>query len=176
MTTKSKKFPRCPWCGAEMKASMSKGDIFKTYGDGWVGRLSCDECGANSSFVNSKATKEEVVNALRELKPKEEPNRVLTLEEVREIAIGNGSYTYGDVCWLEQKAWKGGEWASIHDRRVYEYPDETREVFDWFIIGSEDFDPIEASEYDKTWRCWLRHPTKQERTETPWEEESNNAD
>lgn len=172
MTNKNKKFPRCPWCGEEMNASMSQGDIFKTY-DGWVARLSCDGCGANSSFVYGNATKAEAVNALRELKPKEEPNRVLTLEEVREIAIGNGNYTDGDVCWFEQKKWKGGEWASIHDRLVYEYPDETRETFDWLVIGSEDFESIEASEYDKTWRCWLRHPTKQEMTETPWEGEKN---
>ena len=172
MTTKSKKFPRCTWCGAEMQAN--KGDVFRTDDDGWVGRLSCDECGANSSFVYGKATKEEAVNALRELEPKKEQNRVLTLEEVREIAIGNDGYTDGDACWLEQKAWHGGEWASIHDRRVYEYSDgETRETFDWLVIGSENFDSIEASEYGKTWRCWLRHPTKQEMAETPWEGEKN---
>lgn len=173
MTNKSKKFPRCPWCGAEMKAN--KGDVFTTDDNGWVGRLSCDECGANSSFVYDKATKKEAVDALRELKLREEPNRVLTLEEVREIAIGNGSYTDGDVCWLEQKKWHGGEWASINSRMVYEYS-SNKETFDWLVIGSEDFDAISASEYGRTWRCWLRHPTKPEMTETPWEGESNDAD
>ena len=167
------KFPRCPWCGAEMKAN--KGDVFRTDDNGWMGSLSCYLCGSYSSFVYGKATKEEVVNALCELKPKEEPNRVLTLEEVREIAIGNGSYTDGDVCWLEQKKWHGGEWASINSRRVYEYF-SNEETFDWLVIGSEDFDAISASEYGKTWRCWLRHPTKPEMTETPWEGESDDDD
>ena len=175
VTNKNKKFPRCPWCGAEMKADT--GDVFITDNDGWVGRLSCDECGANSSFVYGKATKGEAVNALRELKPKKEQNRLLTLEEVREIAIGNGSYTHGDVCWLEQKKWKCGEWASIHNRIVYKYScNEEEEKFDWLIIGSEDFDTITASEYGRTWRCWLRHPTNQEMTETPWEGEKDDDD
>lgn len=79
MTNKNKKFPRCPWCGAEMKAN--KGDVFITDDDCLVGRLSCDECGANSSFVYGKATKKEAVDALRELKPKEEPNREETKRE-----------------------------------------------------------------------------------------------
>ena len=174
MKNKNEKFPRCPYCGAKMRHQRSlvcrrgEEDVDVMVMLHWY-ECTNEECEIESPARN---TAERAYEAA--MKRYEEPNRVLTLEEVREIAIGNDGYTDGDACWLEQKAWHGGEWASIHDRRVYEYSDdETRETFDWLVIGSENFDTIEASEYGKTWRCWLRHPTKQEMTETPWEEEKN---
>jgi len=168
VTNKNKKFPRCPWCGAEMKADTD--DVFITDNDGWVGRLSCDECGANSSFVYGKATKKEAVDALRELKPKEEPNRVLTLGEVLEIANENEDW-YNRVCWLE---W--GKDSLIYPGCIKEgYTIGDRYLsFDEIICEEAAF--YSTKEYGEKWRCWLRNPTKQERTETPWEGESDNAD
>lgn len=174
MTNKKEKFPRCPYCGGEMTLENNEDVLFGIFMD--EEKMYWYQCNAPSCGIHSPACHTKAGAYKAAMKRYEAPNRVLTLEEVREIAIGNGTYTDGDVCWFEQKKWKGGEWASIHDRLVYEYPDETRETFDWLVIGSEDFESIEASEYGKTWRCWLRHPTKQERAETPWEEESNNAD
>lgn len=162
------KFPRCPWCGAEMKAN--KGDVFRTDDNGWMGSLSCNECGANSSFVYGKATKGEAVNALRELKPKEEPNRVLTLGEVLEIVAENKDW-YNRVCWLE---W--GKDSLIYPGCIKEgYTIGDRYLsFEQIICEEADF--YSTKEYGEKWRCWLRNPTKQERTETPWEEESDDDD
>lgn len=166
MTNKNKKFPRCPWCGEEMNASMSQGDIFKTY-DGWVARLSCDGCGANSSFVYGKSTREEAVNALRELKPKEEPNRVLTLGEVLEIAAENKDW-YNRVCWLEP-----GKWYLIYPGCIKEGYTIGDRYLSFKESLSEEAAYYNTKEYGEKWRCWLRNPTKQERTETPWEGEKN---
>lgn len=166
--TQSKKFPRCPWCRAEMKAN--RGDVFKTDDDGWVGRLSCDECGANSSFVYGKSTRAEAVNALRELKPREEQNRVLTLKEVLEIADKNEDW-YNLVCWLEP-----GKGYLIYPGCIKEGYTIGDRYLSFEEILSEEACYYNIKEYGVKWRCWLRHPTKQERTETPWEGESNNAD
>lgn len=168
MTNKSKKFPRCPWCGAEMKAN--KGDVFTTDDNGWVGRLSCDECGANSSFVYDKATKKEAVDALRELKPKEEPNRVLTLGEVLEIANENEDW-YNRVCWLER-----GKKSLIYPGCIKEGYTLGDMYLSFDEIISEDSDYYNTKEYGEKWRCWLRNPTEQERTETPWEGEKDDDD
>lgn len=168
----NKKSPRCPYCGSTMNENL----LSYSNGGGWC-NFECPNCGATSpKKENSEScNKAELAAYFVAKKRYEEPNRVLTLEEVREIAIGNGSSTDGDVCWLEQKKWHGGEWASINSRIVYEYF-SNEETFDWLVIGSEDFDAISASEYGKTWRCWLRHPTKPEMTETPWEGESDDDD
>lgn len=168
MMTKSRKFPRCPWCGAEMKAN--RGDVFKTDDDGWVGRLSCDECGANSSFVYGKSTREEAVNALRELNPREELNRVLTLDEVLEIVRQNADW-YNRVCWLE---W--GKNSLIYPGCIKEgYTIDDRYLSFEEIMSEEEY-YYNIKEYGVKWRCWLRNPTKQEMAETPWEAESNNVD
>lgn len=159
MTNKSEKFPRCPWCGAEMKADT--GDVFRTDDDGWVARLSCDECGANSSFVYGKTTKEEAVNALRELKPKEEPNRVLTLGEVKDAYFNMKKPICCELMWLNKKkiAWIAdaavpwGNVAHIMERQEPKWKD-----------------------YGKTWRCWLCNPTDEERAATPWEGEKDDDD
>ena len=181
MTTKSKKFPRCPWCGEEMNASMSQGDIFKTY-DGWVARLSCDECGANSSFVSGKSTREEAVNALRELKPKEAQNRalsmeetqnrVLTMEEVQEMARQNEE-SWNKVRWFEvlnagrsRPGILEGFSVLCGDYTNFHFYEVLNAVPYWF----------KDNDYGTKCRCWLCNPTDEERAATPWEGESNNAD
>jgi hypothetical protein len=38
-------------------------------------------------------------------------------------------------------------------------------------IGIKDGIYMKKSEYGVTWRCWRRKPTKNERENTPWEDE-----
>lgn len=38
-------------------------------------------------------------------------------------------------------------------------------------MGIKDGIYMKKSEYDVTWRCWRRKPTKNERENTPWEDE-----
>lgn len=99
-------------------------------------------------------------------------NRVLTLEEARNAEVD----TFGTAMhWLELKI------------RPYRYEDEeikcaVLSVSIFFEDESEDGvqdvmysctgEPdawLRQREYGRSWRCWLRKPTKEEMEATPWE-------
>jgi hypothetical protein len=113
-----------------------------------------EECESESP---TGKTAEEAYKAA--VKRDEEPNRVLTLEEV----MADADAEDWALEWIEKK------------NHIYQCCplDVTAEsiIFVAVDIGIKDGIYIKKSEYGETWRCWRRKPTKKERENTPWEDE-----
>lgn len=157
--------PRCPYCGAEMDLEDNEDMLFGLFAD--EEKMYWYQCNTPSCGIHSPAnhTKEGAYKAA--MKRRQEPNRVLTLEEVLEIARQN-EYGYNHVCWLEKvnvrcistPGFLGGY--GIHS--------EICVNFEFYEVVTEYPDCVPAEEYGKTWRCWMRNPTEQQMMDTPWEE------
>lgn len=135
--------PRCPYCGGEMKNR-----VLSDYGMLCFWR--CPKCRATSPSAN---TAEDAYTAA--IQRWQEPNSVLTLEEVR----GH----------CKQGADAAPLWVEVHNS-----PSMSR----WMVVCPPDEafcnDTIRnycrslASVYKKSWRCWLRKPTAEEIAAMPW--------
>lgn len=151
----NKPMPKCPYCGWEMKYHF---DYPMEYCDV---QFYCKHCNAMSpSARGSKTSTESVEKTIEEAYEKamrlyEEPNRVLTLEEVKDAYFNMKEPICCEIMWLNKKkiAW-------IADAAV-----------PWGVVAHimERQEP-KWKEYGKTWRCWLRKPTAREMAEMPWEE------
>lgn len=135
--------PRCPYCGGEMEKR-----VFSDYGilRFWC----CPKCRATSPWAN---TAEDAYAAA--MQRCVEPNRVLTLEEVKEQR----------AVWLEDKASE----PELAFFRLSAYPHHS--VFTEGIIETNltnDDVYCDNKDYGKYWRCWLRKPTREEMEGTPW--------
>lgn len=90
----------------------------------------------------------------------QEPNRVLTLEEIIDKvldAVGGVPVWIEHINDTEQKlAWKLSGWKVVRgaERCV-------------LIFGTGH--SVSTENINKTWRCWLRKPTAEEMESTPWE-------
>lgn len=135
--------PSCPYCGSEM--------------DHWyslaIGRQHyvCPEC-----YASSPAKGDELEAYTAAMQRWQEPNRVLTLEEI----ISKVSDAVGGVpVWVEQQelgwAWAGWQVLRGTERCVLMFGP---------TVGIADTQNI-----NRTWRCWLRKPTQEEMEDTPWE-------
>lgn len=147
--------PRCPYCGAEMSLENKEDVLFGLFAD--EEKMYWYQCNTPSCGIHSPAnhTKEGAYKAA--MKRYEEPNRVLTLEEVMADAEDWA------LEWIEKK------------NHIYQCCplDVTAEsiIFVAVDMGIKDGIYMKKSEYDVTWRCWRRKPTKNERENTPWEDE-----
>lgn len=139
--------PRCPYCGGEMTYKYGFGDHYYL----------CDRC---YSTGPEKGAREAAYAAA--MQRWREPNRVLTLEEIIDKVFDAIS---GVPVWVEhiddteQKlAWKLSGWQVVRgaERCVLIFATEYR---------------VNTRNINKTWRCWLRKPTKEEMAGTPWEKE-----
>ena len=149
--------PKCPGCGSDMELMrLFKDALCYTCKCGWDSPVGID---SESAFRM----------AMRRAEPK---NRVLTLEEARNAEVD----TFGTAMhWLELKI------------RPYRYEDKVIKcavlsVSIFFEDESEDGVPdvmysctgepdawLRQRDYGRSWRCWLRKPTKEEMEGTPWE-------
>lgn len=164
--SENRKDPRCPYCGSEMNENL----FAYGNGGGWC-NFECPNCGATSpKKENSEScNKAEFAAYFVAKKRWQEPNRVLTLEEVLEIVRQNAD-GYNHICWLEKvdvrcistPGFLGGY--GIHS--------EIYVNFDFYEVVTEYPDCVPREGYGKTWRCWMRNPTAQEMAETPWEGEA----
>ena len=165
MNNEKKQAPRCPYCGAEMFILCSEILGWSEEDDDnepnlyWYRCLN-DDCGCTSP---AKRTEEEAYNEA--VKCYEEPNRVLTLEEVLKIACDDYNTPEQEiVLWLERRGEEGG-YATIPNI----FAEDGKNVLEFSGIG---FDVALITEcYGKYGRCWRRKPTKNERENTPWEDE-----
>lgn len=143
----------CPYCGAEMKYHFDYPSVFCDV------QFICPQCFAMSPRVRCRCNStENVENAEKEaaiaaMKRYEEPNRILTLDEIR---------SHDDYIWCEQK-FNGFSYAGyVENRKLYTETDEI------------ELDDIDVAKWYKVYgRCWLRKPTKLEVENTPWEDEKN---
>ena len=157
--SEKKPMPKCPYCGWEMQHLF---DYPMNYCDV---RFYCKHCNAMSpSARGCQTSAKSVEEALEEayekaMKRYEEPNRVLTLEEV----MADADAENWALEWIEKK------------NHIYQCCplDVTAEsiIFVAVDMGIKDGIYMKKSEYGVTWRCWRRKPTKNERENTPWEDE-----
>lgn len=160
--SEKKPMPKCPYCGAEMSLEDNEDVLFGLFGEEKMYWYQCNtpSCGIHSPANHTKA------GAYKAAMTRwQEPNRVLTLDEVLEIARQNKD-GYNHVCWIEKvdvrcistPGFLGG--FGIHS--------EIYVNFEFYEVVTECPDCVPAEEYGKTWRCWMRNPTEQEMRDTPW--------
>ena len=132
---KFKGMPRCPYCGTEMKRQWDDAGYWYV--------CSNTEC---KCFSPRRRTKEEAYKAA--VKRWKEPNRVLTIEELK---------AYNGFMWCE----------STYENTLLPGYIENRKLH---MDG--DIDEIDEEEFDLygiVWRCWLRKPSEEERESVCWE-------
>ena len=155
-----KPIPKCPYCGWEMQHLF---DYPMNYCDV---RFYCKHCNAMAPSARGCQTNvKSVEEALEEAYEKamrryEEPNRVLTLEEIT-ADVNADSWKFE---WVERK----GEKDIIHQTCPFSVNTE-RTIF--ASPGDKRIYRGDNSNYGVTWRCWLREPTPEEMANTPWEDE-----
>lgn len=159
---RNEKFPVfCPYCGAKM---LLKNEIFNlqaTNGNRaryWY-RCRNEGCECDSP---TRETAEEAYKAA--MKRRQEPNRVLTLDEVLEIACDDYNTEQETVMYLEYREDYEG-YAIVTDLET----DGSKILLEFSGIGGGG--KQNEKDYGSLWRCWRRKPTKNERENTPWEDE-----
>ena len=168
--SKFKEVPRCPYCGGEMRIEKP---IFADKFDaslvnakaGWCTQAACNKCWSVAPFVSGMETEQDAYEAVCEMAMQqyEEPNRVLTLDEVLKIACDDYNTEQETVMYLEYREDYEG-YAIVTDLET----DGSKILLEFSgIVGCVK--PNEK-DYGSLWRCWRRKPTKNERKNTPWED------
>ena len=144
---KEKPAPCCPYCGGEMKKRVLSDYTILCF---WL----CPKCSATSPSANT--AEDAYTAAMRRWK---EPNRVLTLGEVQNLA-------YVDY---EQQQVLSGEYrladALFPCVVVHE---SLSKIGILELYDGANMRLIEKAIYGKKWRCWLRKPTQEEREAVAW--------
>lgn len=144
----NEKFPVfCPYCGAKMLLKTGIFDLLET--DGYCVPRYWYECTNEECRSESPTgrTEEEAYKAA--MKRRQEPNRVLTLDELK---------CYNGFIWCESRDGEVFEPGWVEDMYAYVRECET------IVLCNENIDWSKG-------RCWLRKPTEQEMENTPWEDE-----
>lgn len=157
----------CPYCGTEMQLYYKQ----SCFSDCEYVAYRCPKCLIHSPMKmidylepGSKALSDAYIAAMTRY---EEPNRVLTLDEVIEIARENQD-GYNRISWLEE----------VDVRRIstpgflggYGIHSEIYVNFDFYEVVTEYPDCLPTEGYGKKWRLWMRNPTANEMRDTPWED------
>ena len=138
----NKPAPRCPYCGTPMVGEE------RIEGACWY---ECYKCGATAP---TEETEQAAYTAA--MQRWQEPNRVLTLEEVRE--------------YCKQGADAAPLWVEFSG-----VPSASRWMVTCALNETSCNDTIRNycghlfTVYKKSWRCWLRKPTQEEMEAVPWE-------
>lgn len=139
----------CPWCGAEMEINTIE------LNRGHIARMEChnSECNARGPMTKWHDTEEKAIEsaraaALRRYTPQIKP---MTLEEVL--------WTEGEI--YVDYAGEFDTWAC----RCF-INSTTEEVT---VHCIEETETLDFSAYNRTWRCWSRKPTDEERSAAEWE-------
>lgn len=150
--------PKCPGCGADMELMHLCKAAFC---------YACTKCGWDSPIgIDSESA---FRMAMRRAEPK---NRVLTLEDARNAEVD----TFGTAMhWLELKIrpyrYEGEEIkCAVLSVSIF-FEDESEDgVQDVMYSCTGEPDAwLHQRDYGRSWRCWLRKPTKEEMEATPWE-------
>ena len=134
----------CPWCGTEMSPC-----AYETTEEGWVGYYKCVECDAESPYVVHCDSWEDAVKKAYRKATERTRLKPLTLPELEEICK-SGAYT---TLWCDQDTGYQSDNAFVNLAEVAQWIDEQN--------GSRKY-------YGRTWRCWIRKPTEEERKSAPW--------
>ena len=137
----------CPWCGEEMKPA-----VYKRRAD-WEVEYSCRKCGASGPIQRASKEKdaEEAARAVA-LQRHTPPIKPMTLE---------GVWKEDDPMWVEHKngaLYIGDFYMSM----------SAKNGWDVQTLGSVKPRLLLEDYYGKTWRCWERRPTDEERSAAEW--------
>lgn len=146
--------PRCPYCGAEMRLEDNE-DEERMY---WY------QCNTPSCGIKSPAYHTKVGAYIAAMSRGQGQNRVLTLDEVFIIACDDYNTEQKTVMYLEYREKYEG-YAIVTDLET----DGSKILFKFSGIGG--MSKQNEKDYGSLWRCWRRKPTKNERENTPWEDE-----
>ena len=153
--SEKKPMPKCPYCGAEMRLEDNEDVLFGVFSD--EEKMYWYQCNAPSCGIHSPANHTKAGAYKAAMKRYEEPNRVLTMDEVRAQRLVWAEYKERPtdiaklllVCWL--KRYSG---------------------YDYFVVINEDGIYREGSmrltkvrvysDYHKLARFWWKEPTVEE--------------
>ena len=157
--------PKCPYCGDEMKIRVSL--ITPDWGL-LSAQYKCMTCESTSPRIefSGGTSNEKIIERLQAVSSRraEPENRVLTLDEIREME-DNSQFNWV-LIWVEsQSKINTKEYCLVQSCIQYIVDNE----FSFVYPAWEGNDLFRAEVYKKTWRCWLRRPTEKERETVPWE-------
>lgn len=135
---KEKPAPHCPYCGTPMVGEE------RIEGADWY---ECYKCGATAP---TEGTEQAAYTAA--MQRYAEPNRVLTLDEIKELR----------AVWVEDIS------HGIAPAIVFPTDSKNYSCVVADYDASDDNVWFDNAEYGKHWRCWLRKPTQEERETVPW--------
>ena len=140
----------CPWCGAEMKIISN----WAEWNEEFVAHTRCWNCQSNGPTARARneiqAEKGAIEAALRRYTP---PLKPMTLEK----ATGAE-----DPVWFEST----GNVLCVCD--CVFTPDMDGGAVEVYMMGRKGYSLLLSRQYGKTWRCWERKPTDEERSEAEW--------
>ena len=158
MTVDNQPTLRCPLCGEEMHLGYAFTSNIEGHKRKW--RYYC-KCGLWFPLMD---TPEEALSTAQ--KRWQEPNRVLTLGEVQVLAYAE--YEQQHVLSVEYRAIiKGAE--NVFRPCVIAH-ESLSMVGILELYDGANMKLMEKSMYGKRWRCWLRNPSAEEMSTTPWRE------
>lgn len=158
MNKENKPAPRCPYCDAEMRLEDNEDVLFGLFAD--EERMYWYQCNTPLCGIHSPAKHTKVGAYKAAMKRRQEPNRVLTLEEI----------CTAEVCWTETPR-ASLESCRIVMREYTSFPEgKPAKSFDFYSTGETVPWCYRPEEYGVSVRCWLRKPTPEEMANTPWEE------
>lgn len=158
-----KRLPKyCEECGTKMKIEKplfvtQYEEILLGTNAGWCTQATCDECGAASPFVSGMETEKDAYEVAREkaMRRWQEPNRVLTLDEVFVIACNDYNTEQETAMYLECREDNEG-YAIVTDVET----DGSKILLEFSGVGGGC--KLNEKDYGSLWRCWLQKPTKAE--------------
>lgn len=159
----------CPYCPADKEHPDGVEMLYRErrtpgVGYGYAGRYECPVCGSRAPEIRNVGIDAADLKAfayaaaMRRYQPE---NRVLTLEEAQAHV--------DDPVWCEFK----NEIAKNDWYVGYGLVMLALHLYDFWTFAEESPTPEQSREiaeddYGKTWRCWLRRPTDEERSKEAW--------
>jgi len=139
----------CPWCGAEMKPALYK------RGSVWECEFTCRKCGARGP-VQSAFKEKDAEEAARAAALRRRPAPLLKPMTRQELPRH-----YFMPCWIERIGEK--VYPDLLDK------DSTGFYGKFENLNARETDYLLYANYGRTWRCWARRPTDEERSAALWE-------
>ena len=161
--SEKKPMPKCPYCGAEMSLEDNEDVLFGVFSD--EEKMYWYQCNAPSCGIHSPANHTKAGAYKAAMKRYEEPNRVLTLDEVFVIACNDYNTEQETAMYLECREDNEG-YAIVTDVET----DGSKILLEFSGVGGGC--KLNEKDYGSLWRCWLRKPTPEEMANTPWEEKA----
>lgn len=160
--SEKKPMPKCPYCSAEMSLEDNEDVLFGIFAD--EEKMYWYQCNTPSCGIHSPAKHTKVGAYIAAMSRWQGPNRVLTLDEVLVTACDDCNTEQETVMYLEYREDYEG-YAIVTDLEM----DGSKILFEFSGIGCGG--KQNEKDYGSIWRCWRRKPTKNERENTPWEDE-----